>query len=102
MLGVDIEILQTEIYLIQLNSIINYISYELQNPIASYQFYNNLVKKLSILSYLPQAMPVYRSTNYHYLIMKHWLIFYKIQGNTVIISYIFSSKQNFNNKFLSD
>ncbi|MCI9039704.1 MAG: type II toxin-antitoxin system RelE/ParE family toxin [Clostridia bacterium] len=102
MLGVDIEILQTEIYLSQLNSIINYISYELQNPIASYQFYNNLVKKLSILSYLPQAMPVYRTTKYHYLIMKHWLIFYKIQSNTVIISYIFSSKQDFNNKFLSD
>ncbi|MCI9087131.1 MAG: type II toxin-antitoxin system RelE/ParE family toxin [Clostridia bacterium] len=102
MQDVGIEILQTETYLSQLNSIINYISYELQNPIASHQFYNNLVKKLSILSYLPQAMPVYRNTNYHYLIMKHWLIFYKIQDNTVMLSRILSSKQDFNNKFLSD
>lgn len=81
-------------------NITDYISYELQNPIASSQFRINLIQKLYILSYLPEAMPVYRNTNYHYLIMKHWLIFYKIQGNTVIISNIFSSKQNLNNKFL--
>lgn len=81
-------------------NITDYISYELQNPIASSQFRINLIQKLSILSYFPSAMPMYRDTNYHYLIMKHWLIFYEINGYSVEVSHIFSSKQNLNSKFL--
>lgn len=57
---------------------------------------------LSILSYFPEAMSIYRGSNYHYLIMKHWLIFYEINDYIVEVSHIFSSKQNLNNKFLSD
>ena len=86
----------------KVENITAYILYELQNPIASQQFQMDLFQSISILSYFPNAMSVYRNTNYHYLIMKHWLIFYKIQDNTVILSRILSSKQNLNNKFLSD
>lgn len=81
-------------------NITNYILYELQNPIASKQFQMNLFQSISILSYFPNAMPMYRDTNYHYLIMKHWLIFYEINDCSVEVSHIFSSKQNLNNKFL--
>ncbi len=86
----------------KVENITAYILYELQNPIASYRFQVKLLQTLSILPYFPEGMPVYQNTNYHYLIMKHWLIFYKIQDNTVILSRILSSKQNLNNKFLSD
>lgn len=84
----------------RIENIMTYISYELQNPIASYQFQVKLLQMLSILSYFPEAMPIYQNTNYHYLIMKHWLIFYEVNNNIVDVSRIFSSKQNLNNKFL--
>ena len=96
------EINYTEDFVRKLENITDYILYELQNPIASSKFQANLLQTLSILPYFPEGMPVYQNTNYHYLIMKHWLIFYKIQDNTVILSRILSSKQNLNNKFLSD
>lgn len=82
----------------RVENITDYILYELQNPIASQQFQMDLFQSISILSYFTNAMPMYRKTDYHYLIMKHWLIFYKIQDNTVILSRILSSKQNLNNK----
>jgi len=96
------EINYTEDFVRKLENITDYILYELQNPIASSKFQANLLQTLSILSYFPQAMPIYRSSNYHYLIMKHWLIFYEINDYIIEVSHIFSSKQDFNNKFLSD
>lgn len=96
------EVKYTRDFVRKLESITEYILYELQNPIASYQFQVNLIQTLSILSYFPEAMPIYRGSNYHYLIMKHWLIFYEINDYIVEVSHIFSSKQNLNNKFLSD
>lgn len=84
----------------KVENITDYILYELQNQIASQQFQMNLFQRISILLYFPSAMPVFRKTNYRYLIMKHWLILYKIQDSLVTISKIFSSKQDIENKFL--
>ena len=96
------EINYTEDFVRKLENITAYILHELKNPIASSKFQANLLQRFSILSYFPQAMPIYRSSNYYYLIMKHWLIFYEINDYIIEVSHIFSSKQNLNNKFLSD
>lgn len=91
-----------ENFVMKVESITKYIFYELQNPIASYQFRIKLLQSLSFLNYFPEARPKYRDTNYYYLIMKHWLIFYEIYNyNTVEVSNIFSSKQDLTYKFLN-
>lgn len=78
-----------------------YITNVLHNPRAA----NNLIilfdKRISILAYFPQAGPKYKNTQYHYLTLKHWLIFYKVEHNIVKIYDIFSSKQNSENFKLS-
>lgn len=84
----------------KIDQICDYILYELQNPIASYKFRIKLLQTLSILDYLPEAGPMYRNTQYHYIVMKHWLILYKIQDNYVKIYKIISSKQDLDNQFL--
>ena len=84
----------------KVENIEHYILYELQNPIASCQFKVKMMQTLSILPYFPKAMPIYQHTKYHYLIMKHWLIFYEINDNIVEVSKIFNSKQNLKNKFI--
>lgn len=74
--------------------IYDYILEELQNPIAAYHFQIKIRQTISILEYFPNAGPKYKTTSYRYLVMKNWLIFYKIQNNIIKIYNIFNSKQN--------
>ncbi len=84
----------------KVDQICDYILYELKNPIASYKFRIKILQTLSILNYFPETGPMYRNTKYHYLIMQHWLILYKIQDNFVKVYKIVSTKQNLSNQFL--
>ena len=88
-------------YIKKVHNIINYIMYELQNPIASYQFQIKINHTISILNYFSQAGPIYKNTEYRYLVIKHWIIFYKIERDIIKIYDIFNSKQNPQNFNLS-
>ena len=78
----------------KIHQITNYITYHLQNPIATYHFQIKMKQTISVLNYFSQAGPKYKNTKYHYLLMKHWIILYEIQNNEVEMIDIFSSKQN--------
>ncbi len=98
MLDSTYEILLTEKFITKVNHIKQYIFYELQNPIASYQFEEKLLQNVSKLYYLPEARLTYQNTKYHYFIMKHWLIFYEVHNHVIEIFEIFNSKQNIINR----
>ena len=85
----------------QVYRICDYISEELQNPISSYHFKIKILQVISILEYFPHAGPKFKNTHYRYLVMKNWIITYRIQDSLIEICEIFNSKQNFNSSNLN-
>lgn len=81
----------------KLQSTIFYIEYNLLNPIASKNFYNQLMKKIQILKYLPHFFPFYKDTDFRYLLYSKWIILYKIEENFIVkIKVIMNSKESLN------
>ena len=63
---------------------------------ASYNFKFMIIQKISILEYFPYIGFKYKNTVYRCLLIKNWVILYKIENTKVIIIQLFNSKQNFN------
>ena len=88
-------------FIYKISEIYNYILYELQNKIASYNFQIRIKQTISIIEYFPHAGPKFKNTHYRYLVMKNWIITYRIQDSLIEICEIFNSKQNFNSSNLN-
>lgn len=71
----------------EVKSIIYYIKVKFKQPLVAKEFYNNIVKKISSLDYMPERyMKVNfsnnRNINIHKLPIKDYLIIYEVNKNT--------------------
>lgn len=71
----------------ELKSIIYYIKVRLKEPLIAKEFYNNVIDKISTLSYMPERymkvqIPKNKSNNIRKLPIKDYLIIYEINKNT--------------------
>lgn len=78
----------TERAIIELNSIYNYIYYNLANPIAAIRFREQIPKPISNLEYFPYMGKKILNSNFRYLIFKNYLIFYSVNNQNVEIQRI--------------
>lgn len=87
------EIKYTERAIIELNSIYNYIYYNLANPIAAIRFREQIPKPISNLEYFPYIGKKISNSNFRYLIFKNYLIFYSVNNQNVEIQRIIHKNQ---------
>ena len=83
----------TERAIIELNSIYNYIYYNLANPIAAIIFREQIPKPISNLDYFPYMGKKILNSNFRYLIFKNYLIFYSVNNQNVEIQRIIHKNQ---------
>ncbi len=83
----------TERAIIELNSIYNYIYYNLANPIAAIIFREQIPKPISNLEYFPYMGKKILNSNFRYLIFKNYLIFYSVNNQNVEIQRIIHKNQ---------
>mgnify|MGYP004655253263 CR=1 FL=1 len=77
----------TERAIIELNSIYNYIYYNLANPIAAIRFREQIPKPISNLEYFPYMGKKILNSNFRYL------IFYSVNNQNVEIQRIIHKNQ---------
>lgn len=92
-------ILYLPLFYEDLNSIINYILYELSNKIAAMNLINEIEEKIEQRAYSIGNYEKYISTKnrkdvYYRIYVKNYTIFYTINGETMEIRRILSSKRN--------
>ena len=83
----------TERAIIELNSIYNYIYYNLANPIAAIRFREQIPKPISNLEYFPYMGKKILNSKFRYLIFKNYLIFYSVNNQNVEIQRIIHKNQ---------
>ena len=88
------EVKYTERAIIELNSIYNYIYYNLANPIVAIRFREQIPKSISNLKYFPYMGKKLFNSNFRYLIFKNYLIFYSVSNQNVEIQRIIHKSQN--------
>ena len=91
----------TELFYYDLNSIINYIKYELGNTIAAYNLLDEVIQKVYKRSENPESYEIYYSTRkrhvtYYRIYVKNYTIFYVIKENTMEVRRILYSRRNIN------
>lgn len=96
----EIEYLPT--FISQFNNILYYITYELKNKIATYNFYNEVVKQIDIRSEAPESYEVFKTiksgeVKYYKINVKNYTIFYVVKNNIMEIRRIYYSQRNFDN-----
>lgn len=96
----EIEYLPT--FISQFNNILYYITYELKNKIAAYNFYNEVVKQIDIRSEAPESYEVFKTiksgeVKYYKINVKNYTIFYVVKNNIMEIRRIYYSQRNFDN-----
>lgn len=77
----------TDTFKEELKSIIYYIKTEFKEPMIAKKFYNNVIDKLSTLTYMPERyikVKIYnnKNNNIRKLPIKDYLIIYEINKNT--------------------
>ncbi len=83
-----------------LDKIIDYIMYKLNNAIASNNFVNELENEINKRAYNPEAYEEYISTRkrqntYYTIYVKNYTIFYTVKDNTMEVRRILYSRRNF-------
>ena len=83
-----------------LDKIIDYIMYKLNNAIASNNFVNELENEINKRAYNPEAYEEYISTRkrqntYYTIYVKNYTIFYTVKDNTMEVRKILYSRRNF-------
>lgn len=84
----------------QLNNILYYITYELNNKIAAEKLYKEIFKKIEIRSFNPTSFQIFKKTkntniNWYKIRVKNYTIFYTTINNSMVISRIYYSRRNF-------
>ncbi len=86
-----------------LNSIIDYISLKLKNPIAAENFVNDVEKAIAERLPFAESFEVYPSAfnhkyPYYYIQVHNYFIFYVVIGNVMEVRRIVYSRRNLDNK----
>lgn len=83
-----------------LNSIVNYIKYKLQNPIAANNFLNIVEEEIQKRAYSPKGYEEYKSKRkrkqkYYRIYVNNYTVFYTVKDNVMEVRRILSSRRNF-------
>lgn len=83
-----------------LDKIINYIMYQLDNEIASNNFVNELEKEIEKRAYNPDSYEKYKSNRrrqytYYKIYIKNYTVFYTVKDNIMEVRRILYSRRNF-------
>lgn len=83
-----------------LNKIVDYIIYNLNNEIAANNFIDELEKEIEKRAYNPEAYEkhvsnIKRKYTYYKIYIKNYIVFYTIKENSLEIRRILYSKRNF-------
>lgn len=96
----EYEIKYLPTFIAQLNNILYYIKYELNNKIAADNFYKKVLKEIEARSISPASYEVFRvskkeNVNYYKIRVNNYTIFYTVKGNIMEIRRIYYSKRDF-------
>lgn len=83
-----------------LNSIVKYIKYRLQNPIAANNFLNIVEEEIQKRAYNPKGYEEYKSKSkrkqkYYRIYVNNYTVFYTVKDNVMEVRRILSSRRNF-------
>ena len=83
-----------------LEQIVNYIKYHLENKIAAENFVNELEEKIKQRVYNPESYEKYESSRkredtYYRIYVKNYTVFYTVKDDTMEIRRILSNRRNF-------
>ena len=86
--------------LIDLDNILNYIKYELSNPIASTNLKDEIYKKVSKRAENPLAFKIHefkkeKLHTYYTIQVNNFTVFYILQKHTMVVARILYSRRNF-------
>lgn len=93
------EIRYSELFYKDLNSILNYIKYELDNIVAANNLFDEVIREIYNRSYNPDLYERYYSNNkrkdtYYRIYIKKYIIFYIVKNNTMEVRRMLYSRQN--------
>ena len=96
------EIKYSELFYKDLDSIMNYIKYELENIEAARKLFDKIIEEISNRAYNPEAYERYysikkRKNTYYRIYVKNYTIFYVVKENTIEVRRIIYSKCNLKN-----
>ena len=85
-----------------LEGIFKYISSTLDNPFAAVKIINDLYDSIKNLSLFPYSCPLIedekvKDKTLRKLVVKKYIVFYRILGNEIQILYVFSSSRDYTN-----
>lgn len=87
-----------ESFNIQLLSTLNYITYELVNPIAAQNLYDKVMEKIEIIRFFPTSFKVYTIINgikFYKINVKNYCIIYRVKRNVMEVREFFYYRRNF-------
>lgn len=96
------DIKYSELFYRDLNSIINYIKYELENTIAAKKLLDEVIQKVYNRADNPEAYEKYFSTRkrkntYYKIYIKNYTIFYVVKENIMEVRRMLYSRRNIKN-----
>lgn len=85
----------------ELNKIIYYITYNLQNPKAAEKLLDNINKSIIDRGIEPEGYEKYKSKRnrryiWYRIYVQNYVIFYTVKSDTIEIAHILYNKRNFN------
>lgn len=96
------DIKYSDLFYKDLNSILDYIKYELQNLVAANNLFDEVIQEVSNRAYNPDSYETYhsirkRKSTYYRIYIKNYTIFYVIKDNTMEVRRMIYSKRNLKN-----
>lgn len=94
------KVIYTSLFLNDLDNIIDYIIYKLNNPISANNLLDEIEKEIFSRANNPDSYEKYKSAKkrkniYYRIYVKNYTIFYVVKNNTMEIRRILYSKRNF-------
>ncbi len=75
------------------------------SPLAADNQYDEFIRKIDSLAFMPLRCPPARNEalaqrGYHYLIVRHYLVFFTVSGNTVKVRRIVDGRSDYNTNLI--
>lgn len=96
----------TEQFLLDFDSVFNYICFDLKNLHAAQNLYKKLIYRLNQVRIFPYIYPIYttNSTNFiwHKMRVENYAIFYTVDKNIIKVARMIYSRRNLEELFLEE
>ncbi len=87
-----------ESFNVQLLGTLNYITYELANPIASQNLYDKVMEKIEVMRFFPKSPKIYKEINgikFYKISVKNYRIVYRVKKDTMELRRFYYYRQNY-------